>query len=88
MKQFYYPVVIAFAFCAMSAQAKDVGPHGFGKQNPDVLKREKRDNAINAKQISGDIEVYLRWHRDAATLRGWGDLPDSSANSNLPATQL
>lgn len=87
MKRIFYVAVIALAFCAVGAQAKDVGPHGFGKQNPDVLKREKRDNATNAKQICGDIEVYLRWHRDAATLRGWGD-PESSAGPNLPATQL
>ena len=81
-------VALLYVACTTSAWAKDVGPDGFGKQNPDIVKREKRDNAAVAKRNSGDIDTYLRWHRDAAAQRSWGDTQDSATSNGLPITQL
>ena len=73
---------------ATNAYCKDIGPHGFGRPNPEASKREKPENSTLAKQYASELEIFLRWHRNTTTLREWADPADGCRVTRLPATEL
>ena len=84
MKPSKWCLALMLLGAALNVPAKDTAPSGASKPYPDNVKRERRQVAPEPSDLDAKWQPYLRWHRDAAALRG----ADAGLNGRQPFLQL